>query len=164
LPRRFFGLGLFEALLEKAWGLRREDPGQMIQMSLLAAQIAQKLSARRYGAQKLLDFQCRAWTELGNAYRVADQLDAAYSAFCRAYTLYEQGTQDKAILIRLLDFQASLAADRRHFGLACTVLLTLQKQYLAAGDRQRAGRALVSRALYTGYSGKPEEAIDLLQE
>jgi len=136
----------------------------MIQLSLLAVQVAPKLGARRFGAQKLMDFQCRALTELGNAYRVADQLDAAFSTFCHANTVYEQGTQDKSLLIRLLDFQASLAADQRHFGLACTVLSMLQKHHMTAGNDHQAGRALISRALYTGYSGRPEEAVGLLRE
>jgi tetratricopeptide (TPR) repeat protein len=157
------GLGLFEALLKRSWALRRDDPGLMIQLALLATMVARNLSVRHYGLKLIADFQCRAWAELGNAYRVADQLDSAQESLRHASELFEQGTGDKTLGIKLLGLEASLAADRRHFGLACNAMSLIYKYHRRLGDHHLAGRALISQGLYIGYWGKPEEAIKLLR-
>jgi tetratricopeptide (TPR) repeat protein len=136
----------------------------MIQLARLATRVAQNLDSRRYGAERVADFQCRAWAELGNAYRVADQLDSAEWALGQANELSELGSHDKVLWIRLLDLQASLAGDRRKFGLACSALTLVYKHHLQHGDKHLAGKALVGKGLYTGYAGRPEEAIGILKE
>ncbi|HEX2641782.1 MAG TPA: hypothetical protein VHU81_02240 [Thermoanaerobaculia bacterium] len=164
VPRKIQGLALFEALLARSWALRHEDPGQMIQYAWMATKVARNLSVRRYGVQKVADFECLAWAELGNADRVADKLDLAERAFAQAVRLYELGTGDKLLGIHLVDLQASLAADRRQFGLACQALSLVHEFHRNHGDAHFSGRALISKGLYTGYAGEPEEAIRLLQE
>jgi hypothetical protein len=164
VPRKIQGLALFEALLTRSWALRHEDPGQMIQYAWMATKVARNLSVRRYGAQKVADFECLAWAELGNADRVADKLDLAERAFAQAVRLYELGTGDKLLGIHLVDLQASLAADRRQFNLACQALSLVHEFHRNHGDAHFSGRALISKGLYTGYAGEPEEAIRLLQE
>lgn len=164
LPPRSFGPGLLEALLRRSWALRYEDPGLMIQLCLLATQVAKRLNVRYYGSERVADFQCCSWSELGNAYRVADQLSLAEAALSYADELSLQGTGDKLLGIRLLNFQASLAGDRLKFGLACTALSLLHDFYSSQGDSHRAGRALIGKGLYTGYAGRPAEAIQLLSE
>jgi len=164
IPSRQQGLGLFEALLKRSWVVRRDRPGLMIQLALLATLVARNLSVRRYGLKLVADFQCRAWAELGNAYRVADQLDSAQGALRHACELFEQGTGDKSLGIKLLDLEASLAADRRHFGLACNAMSLIYKYHRRLGDHHLAGRALISKGLYIGYWGRPEQAISLLRK
>jgi hypothetical protein len=164
VPRKIQGLALFEALLRRSWALRHEDPGQMIQFAWMATKVARNLSVRRYGIQQVADFECLAWAELGNADRVADKLDLAERAFARAVRLYELGTGDKLLGIHLVDLQASLAADRRQFRLACQALTLVHEFHRHHGDAHFSGRALISKGLYTGYAGEPEEAIHLLQE
>jgi tetratricopeptide (TPR) repeat protein len=158
------GLGLFEALLKRSWVVRRDNPGLMIQLTLLATLVARNLNVRRYGLKLVADFQCRAWADLGNAYRVADQLDSAQGALRHASELFELGTGDKTLGIKLLDLEASLAADRRQFGLACNAMSLIYKYHNRLGDRHLAGRALISKGLYIGYWGQPEEAIKLLRK
>ena len=164
LPRKWVGLALLDALIERSWALRRDDPSLMIQLSLLATRVAQGLDAVWYGTKRIADFQCRAWIELANAYRVADQLDAAWSAMGLADKLYEQGTEDKVLGIRLLDVQASLAADCRQFGRACQALSLIYKYHIRDKNQHLAGRALISNGLYIGYAGQPEKAIQLIRE
>jgi len=164
LSPKFRGLGLFEALLERSWALRHDDPGQMIQLAMLATQITRELDARKYGAEKLMDFQCRAWAALGNAHRVADQLESAQLALGYADELYHQGTGDKELGISVLDLQASLAGDCRRFGLACQTLTSIYHHHLKTGNSHLAGKALIGKGLYMGYWGKPEEALEILRE
>jgi tetratricopeptide (TPR) repeat protein len=158
------GLALFEALLTRSWDLRHDDPVQMVQYAWRATKTAKTLDVRRYGPERRADFECLAWAELGNANRVADKLDLAEAAFARAVQLYERGSGDKLLGIHLVDLQASLAADRRQFRRACQALTRVHEFHRGHGDSHLAGRALISKGLYAGYAGEPEEGIRLLQE
>lgn len=158
------GLALFEALLTRSWELRHDDPAQMVQHAWLATKTAKTLDARRYGPERRADFECLAWAELGNANRVADKLGLAEAAFARALQLYARGSGDKLLGVHLVDLQASLAADRRQFRRACQALARVHEFHRGHGDSHLAGRALISKGLYTGYAGEPEEGIRLLQE
>jgi tetratricopeptide (TPR) repeat protein len=162
VARKFRGLGFYEALLTRSWALRHEDPGAMVHLAWLATRAAARLSIRRYGKARVADFQCRAWAELGNAHRTADQLDRAEEAFARAVELYASGTNDASLGVRLLELQAALAADRRRFALASRALATVHDFHRRLGDLHLAGRALISRGLYEGYAGQLEEAVRLL--
>lgn len=164
-PRKGIGpLARFDALLERSWSLRYEDRERMVDLACAAVRVARSLNARKYGVEQVMDLQCRARAELGNAYRVAGQLDQAFDCFVHATRLHENGTKDTALRVRLLNLQASLAADRRQFGLACLVFGYIHDYYLGEGDDHLAGRALIKRGLYTGYSGEPEQALRLLQQ
>lgn len=162
LPSHVSPLAIFEALLTRSWALRHENPHQMRQLAWLAYQLTDHKSLHRLDFSQLMDLRCRACAELSNAYRVADHLDLADETLVRAMSFYEIGTGDRLLGIRLLGVQASLAADRRQFGLATHSLNLVYRFYRQHGDRHLAGRALISRGLYTGYAGEPERAIDLL--
>lgn len=116
------------------------------------------------GAAAVADLQFRAWTELGNAYRVADNLAASERALGRALDLFVYGTQDELLAARLFDVQASLLGDSRRFDLAETALDMVFAIHLRRGDRHLAGRALLSKGMYAGYQGDSEEAIRLMEQ
>lgn len=164
-PRKGIGpLARFDALLERSWSLRHEAPQRMIDLAEMAVRVAKTLDALEHGVREVMDIKCRAWAELGNAYRVTGQLDKAFGCFDHAVVLHDSGTRDAALRVRLLDLEASLAADRRQFGLARLILGYIHDHYLHSGDHHLAGRALISQGLYTGYSGEPEQALRILQE
>ncbi|HSK79574.1 MAG TPA: hypothetical protein VLQ45_24175, partial [Thermoanaerobaculia bacterium] len=167
LERPLKGIGhlaRFEALLERSWSLRHEDHSRMIDLAQAAVRVAKAFDAKTRGVKQAMDLRCRALAELGNARRVAGQLDEAFDCFDRAIRLHNDGTGDAALRIRLLDLQASLAADRRQFGLACLVLGYIHNYHLSKGSDHLAGRALISQGLYKGYAGDAEEAVRLLKE
>lgn len=155
-------LAVYEALLEKSWTLRRENPKEMIRFAQAAALVAKTLDKRQLGKKRWFDLNARAWGELANAHRAADDLDQAGEAFERAFELLRQGTGDKAVQARLHDLQASYYGTRRWFKLALKSLDSVHAFHTRNGDSHRAGRALVSKALYTIYSGQPEQALALL--
>jgi tetratricopeptide (TPR) repeat protein len=105
-----------------------------------------------------------AWGELANAYRVADRFREAEQAFGQAYEFFRQGTQDRRLLMRLLDLEASLLGSRREFGRALERLTTLSSMYRAAGEIHLAGRTLITKALYLYYKGDSQEACRTLEE
>jgi len=156
------GVALVEALLERSLTLRPEAPGTAVELARCAAQLAEGLSAGELGPMQLADLRCRAVIELGNTYRVADDLDPAEAALRRATELFLLGTRDDLLGARLFDVQASLYAARRHFDLAVTSLDIVADVYRRHGDEHLAGRALISKGIYIGYKGDAQEAVRLI--
>jgi len=163
-PRLLRDLTACRTLLEMCQELRYEDPKRMVDAGFLAVYTADRLSLRRYGAQRVADLRCRARIELSNAYRVADRLDDAERVLGEASEAFQAGTRDDLLEARLSDVSASLLADRRCFEEAGEALDTVHAIYQRRGDRHLAGRALISKGIYVGYGGAPEEAIRLLRE
>jgi tetratricopeptide (TPR) repeat protein len=164
LPFRMGKLARLKGLLAASWSLRHEDPAQMIQWAFLAVKCAERLDARRFGIQRVFDFQSRAQAELGNAYRVTDQLDRAQAALDRARQLFELGTRSEVLETHLLELEASLDADCRRFNAACIKLEKVFRYHLRNFDQHLAGRALLTKGLYTSNAGNPEEALLLLKK
>jgi tetratricopeptide (TPR) repeat protein len=162
LPRTIGDLARMEAFLEHAWQLRHEDPRRMVQFSWLAAQVSLKLDPRRHGPAQVSDLQARAHAELGNAYRVADQLHEAGDILTRARGFFERGTHDEALEARLLELEATLAADCRQFGRAAMDFLKVFKFHNRHRDFHLSGRVLIKMGLCAGYAGDTEKAIRLL--
>jgi tetratricopeptide (TPR) repeat protein len=158
------GIPDFEALLARSWALRLEDPAEMVRLAGEARDLAERLAPGELGPQDAADLQCRAWVELGNAYRVADRLSQAEQALGRATELFVQGTQDELLAARLFDVQASLLGDCRRFELAGSALDLVFAIHRRRGDPHMAGRALISKGVYAGYQGQTEEAIRLVEQ
>lgn len=162
-PARLRGLAGVEALLRKSWEIRYEDPHEMVFRAGLAAAWARRLDPERFGAGFVRDVQCRTLIELGNAYRVADELDTAQKTLDEAARVILEGTGDELLEARLCDVQASLYAARRFFAASCEALDTVHAIHQRRGDCHLAGRALLSKAVYIGYQGNLGEAEVLLR-
>jgi len=163
-PRRLRGLASIEALLQKSWELRQDDPQKMLHFALLATIEAAKLDPDLLGAAQVDDLRCRASLELGNAYRVANRLQEAEEALGEAGEFFRSGTGDNRLKARLLDVQASLYGDQRCFDRCFATLDVVIALYRESGENHLAGRALITKAVHTGYANEPDRAIDLLQE
>jgi tetratricopeptide (TPR) repeat protein len=164
LPRRLKTGDRVDVLLGRSWAMRHENPTLMVQLAELAVHQSKRLDTRTHGVQAALDLQGRALGELGNAYRVMDQLDLAAVTLGKAREFLEMGSGEEALKARLQELEASLAADRRQFGIASNLLLGVQAFHQQKGDPQLTGRILILRGLYTGYAGELEKGIGLLQE
>lgn len=165
-PSDLKGLPAYEAFLARSWSLRHDDPEEMVRLALFATLIAGRLDPKVHGPEVVKDLECRAWAELGNAYRVADDLDAADFALGRAAELSLEGTRDELLEARLFDLQASLHGARRSFAAALQTLDVVHEVYIRHGDLHMAGRAIIKKGIYSGLSGLAndlEEAIRLLQ-
>lgn len=158
------GLAVYEALLTRSWAVRFDDPREMCHLARAAVEVAKHLDAKIHGGPAVKDYQARALGELANAYRVADRLYEAEQAFGIAFSLAREGSGDARLRMRLLDLEASLLGIQREFGLALPRLTTLSELHREAGDPHLAGRALVTKALYTFSAGKPLEALRINSE
>jgi tetratricopeptide (TPR) repeat protein len=163
-PQRLRGLASIEALLQRSWDLRQDDPKQMLRFALLATIEAGKLDPGALGATQVEDLRCRAALELGNAYRVTNRLQEAEEALGEAAERFWRGTGDSRLKARLLDVRASLYGDQRFFELCFASLDTAIALYREAGESHLAGRALIKKAVHTRYANELAGAIDLLQE
>lgn len=152
-----------EALLELSYEARCRDPREMLRLAFIARYASRNLDPRRYNPALIADLQARAWAELGNAYRVNDEFEAAEDAFAHAIGLLEEGTGDALLLARLLDVEASLRRSQRRLPEAIELLGDLSNLYEQIGEIHLAGRALISRGINTYYDGKAGEAVTLLR-
>jgi tetratricopeptide (TPR) repeat protein len=155
------GFGVYEALLDRISSLRHEDPQEMVRLARMAVDVAEALDPATFGDRQVADFQARAWGELGNALRGADDLWEAQAAFERAFDVLERGTGSTALIARLHDLHASLLGTQRRFELAFLALDVVRDLYREIGDSHSVGRVLVKKALYLQYSGRSEEALQV---
>ncbi len=161
---RFWTLDLFTTLLEKSRELRHDDPAGMLRLAQLAQHAADRLDSGRYGMRETLDLRVRAWAELANAWRVREDLAQAQDAMARALELQAGGNGSPALLARLADLRASLYCDQRQFPEAFRMLDEAHALYTQREDTHEAGRMLITKGLYTGYMGRPDQALPLLAE
>jgi tetratricopeptide (TPR) repeat protein len=159
--------GQVETLLEKSRALRHDDPARMLELAKLARQAADRLVPEAQGPrdqQHTVDLRSRAWAEMANAYRVNDDLPQAEAAMAWAMELHGEGTGSPLLLARLADLSASLFCDQRRFREAFRMLDTAHILYRQQGEQHEAGRVLIMKGLYTGYTGNPEEGLQLLSQ
>jgi tetratricopeptide (TPR) repeat protein len=164
VPEPLQGVPLFESLLQRSWSLRHESPSEMVRLAERARGIAESMRLSDLSPQSLADLHCRAWIELGNAYRVADDLAAAERALGRATERFLEGTQDELLAARLFSVQASLLSDGRRFHLAETALDLVVGIHQRRNDSHEAGRALLKKGIVVGYQGRSEEALQLITQ
>jgi tetratricopeptide (TPR) repeat protein len=157
-------LGTLKALLERSWAVRHANLDEMKRFARLAVEVAGRLHPRWHDERDAADWQARAWGELGNALRAADDLDEAARAFSTAFTFFHQGNQEARLKARLHDLYASFLGARRKFDLAFAALDIAHAAYLELGDSHLAGKALATKAMYLHYSGQPEAAVVVNQQ
>ncbi|MDP9121025.1 MAG: hypothetical protein M3O15_06600, partial [Acidobacteriota bacterium] len=161
-PRRNRSLETYEALLARSQAERHDDPVLMVELAWLASRLAGHLDGADHTPAEVADRQARAWGELANAYRVSGNLEQAERTMVQALGFSMLGSGDPAIGARLCDLRASLLGDQRHWKAAFGLLDVAHATHLQQGDRHNAGRALISKGIYTGYSGEPESAVELI--
>jgi len=160
----FWTWALCETLLDRSRALRHDDPSRMLSLSRLACQAADHLLPEIHGRQTTMDLRSRAWAEMANAYRVNDDLPQSEAAMAWAMELHSEGTCSAVLLARLADLSASLFCDQRRFREAFRMLDTAHILYRQQGETHEAGRVLIMKGLYTGYTGNAEEGLQLLSQ
>ena len=161
---RFHTWGVYARLLDRSRALGVQSPADAHHLARLALLVADRLDTSLYQAESIEDLRARAWTYIGNTRRRRSNLTGAATAFRKAEIYLERGTGDPVELAMLLDLKASLLRAQRQFPRAMSLLKRSYTIFLAAGDRHRAGRALVSMEIIHNYAGSPEQGIPLLYE
>jgi hypothetical protein len=151
------------ALLDAGFSLRHQDPQATLRFARLARYAADRLSPTEFGQDPVADLRALAWAELGNAYRICDDLSRATRAMNRAVYWAERGTRSTLLLARVADLLASLLGAQRRCVEARQLLVLVHDIHENAGRLHLAGRALCSAANMAFLDGAFGEAILLLR-
>ncbi|MEA2562931.1 MAG: MalT-like region [Acidobacteriota bacterium] len=160
-PARLRGLEGLRALLDRSWEQRRESPRVMVALARAATAVAEKLNSRGLEEHEVWDHRCRAWGELANAQRVANDYERAAESLAEALRHLVRGSRSEELEVRLMDIHASLEGHRCHFYEAFDILDIIADIHLKRGDHHLAGRALISKGLFKAYHGESGEALNL---
>jgi tetratricopeptide (TPR) repeat protein len=161
---RFHTWGVFEQLIEASRAEASGDPKLSEELAKLALDLSEHLDISKYGAEAIEDLRARAWAFIGNAHRVRFELREAQHALDRALLHLRKGTRESWELAVWLDLKASLLRAQRRFDEAMRLLKRALVLFLAVGDRQRAGRTLISMDNVLHRAGQPEKGIPLLYQ
>jgi tetratricopeptide (TPR) repeat protein len=161
VERRLLLLGppLIELLQDKGSRLRFDDPEEMLSALRTACALADSLGFRRYGKKVVSDLRAQAWAELANAYRIADDMEGAGSAFARAREWAQMGTNSDAVYARLFELLALYLSDLRRFSEAIGLLEKSKDLYFRCEDTEAFVRSSICLGLVLGYSNEQERAI-----
>lgn len=125
-----------EAASRRGWA---EDPATAVEMAELAVEVAERLDPRSYGEALAGDALALAWAYLGNARRIASDLDRAEEALVRAEQLHRQFEADILTEAEILVFQASLRNTQGSHADGAALLDRALRLYREAGDLHQAG-------------------------
>jgi tetratricopeptide (TPR) repeat protein len=162
--RRFQSLALCDLLLDESCDAGSHDSSDAIALAELGILVADHLDTRYYGSAVVHDMRSRAWAYLGNARRLASDFAGAEQALRFAEALAEDGSADPLEEARLLDLKALLLGDQGWFEEAAEMLDTVVEIYEDVKDLHRKGRTLISKGVYLGCSGRPQQAVELIAQ
>lgn len=161
---RFASWGLCELFLERSFEARFDDPAESEALAELAVEIADRLSPEVYGRLSVADLRAWSWSYLGNARRIRSDLRGADEAFVQAQDFLEEGSADPHLRGDILYLMASLRCDQRRFAEALKLLDRALRLYRRAEEFHLVGLALAQKGAVLGDSGRPEEAVPVLEQ
>jgi len=158
-----------KAWLARAESYRHRDTRRARECAALAWGTAAKLTPEGFAPGVLSGLFADIWAELGNAHRVAGDLDLAERAFAEAALCLTREEEHPLRIARHADLVASYFLDARCFTLADEIYGRLANFYRGVGNAHAAGRVLILRAQVQGklqdFAAATEyllEAVDLL--
>ena len=150
---------LASLLIDTSYARTRDQAAEARELAELAERVAVALAPRAPAASRRLAISAKA--HRANALRVAGELKSANDLMSEAIAATEgEGGQLRA---EVLDLAASLAKDQRRWSDAEALLETAIEQYGEIGCFTELARALVNRAEVASLSGKPAEALEVLE-
>jgi tetratricopeptide (TPR) repeat protein len=162
--RCFRTLAVCELLIDTSFEAGFRDAGHSIELAELGLLLATLLDGDHYGHSVVQDLQARAWAYLGNARRIAFDLAGAEEALDQAERLAEGGSADPLEEARILDLRASLLGDQGRYEQAADLLDVVIDIYHDLREPHRKGRAMISKGVFLGNGGWPEEAIHQIRK
>lgn len=160
---RFQSWGLAELMLQEAERVQAADSGRSAELARLALAVADRLGISAEIEAFVHDLRARAWSQIGNASRVSNDLVAAEAAFETAWSYHRQGSGDPLEKARLLALTASLLRTQRRLGEAEAQLVEAVRTYRRGGASHRAGMAMINLANVLREQERHGEAIVQLE-
>ena len=160
---RFHLVKLCQRLQDESREAWADNPARAVELADLSTAVAEHLDVRVYGEGLVADTRALAWAYLGNALRIASDLQGAERALERARVLQEALGSDLLAEAEILGFRASLRNTQGRFDEAAGLLDRSLQLYREAGDRHQEGRTLILKGMVAGEGGNLREAIRLLR-
>jgi len=160
--KAFEGAPLVELVMERSWASRYDDPQRMISLAETARVLADNLSVRRYGRKVVADLRARAWSELGNAYRVADKPGMAESALGCAAACAKQGTGNLKLMVHILYYWSAVLRETRALPDSAETLKLIIPYFRWLGDHETLLSALIGLGLVYEHENEPEKAVAVI--
>jgi tetratricopeptide (TPR) repeat protein len=147
--------GLAVVLCRESEKAAADRPPRALELAEAAVQVARKVPGA-FGVR--LQGSCTGY--LGNAQRVCCQLDRSEKSFAEAQRLWREGEDDAGLLSEayLLDMEASLRRDQRHFHRA----IELHDQAIEEAGPDELGLFLLNKSATLEEKQEPEEALQML--
>jgi tetratricopeptide (TPR) repeat protein len=161
---RFRTLAVCELVIERSFEERFRSADRAVELAELGLFLARQLDGERYGRSVVMDLQARAWAYLGNARRMVFDLPGAEAALLQAERLMETGSADPLEEARIFDLRASLLFDQGRFEQAAELQDAVVDIYESLREPHRKGRAMISKGVFLGQAGWPEEAIRVIRK
>jgi len=156
------GAPLVELVMQTSFGFRYSDPAKMVALAKTARVLADHLSVKRYGRRIVADFRARAWAELGNAYRVGDNFDAAGAALRCAVACARSGTGSPKLAAYILHRWSVYLRASRVLPESAEIFKLIIPYFWQAGDRESLVSALIGLGLVYEEESEPEQAVVVL--
>ena len=157
---RFRSWGLFELLVDLSRRDVPDDPVRAEALLRLALEVADHLNPDEYGPGSTEAAKARAWTWLGNAWRVRGDFRQAERAFQTAEVFLSQSWLDPLDEALLLELKAPLRRVQGRFDEALDLLAEAIAIYREVNEPHLQGRALMINGLVLRYQGNLQGAAD----
>ena len=155
---RFRTWALCERVARESIRAAPNDPGQALELALLALLIAERFAGE---ASLRLALQGYAWAHVSNGRRVCNELPAAEAAFARASTLWEAGDPGLLNPAWLPRLEASLRRGQRRFAEA---LRKIDEALALDTEGELRGEILLSKSAIFQILGDPGGSAAALAE
>jgi tetratricopeptide (TPR) repeat protein len=157
---RYQTWGFFELLADLCHDVLVQEPRKAEDVARLALDVAEQLSAVRYGAPAVEAAKARAWTHLANALRVLSDFRQAEQAFQTAELHLSRSWLDPLDEALLLEFRAPLRRAQGRFEEALEMLDTAIAIYREVNEPHLHGRVLLIKGVTFHYQGNLEAAAE----
>jgi tetratricopeptide (TPR) repeat protein len=157
---RFQIWALFELLVDLSRQAVLDDPGRAEELLGLALDVVERVSPSEYGPGSTEAAKARAWTWLGNAWRVRGDFRQAEKAFQTAEVFLAQSWVDPLDEALLLELKAPLRRAQGRFDEALELLAEAIAIYREVNEPHLQGRALMVNGLVLRYQGNLQGAAD----
>ena len=151
---------LLQARAREAWA---SAPAAALEFADLAVEVTRYLDPGRYGSCVVEDARARAWSHLGNAFRISSDYWRADQALHQAWSHHALAGEDAYTETELLTFTSSLRKDQNRYQEAVQLSDRAIALYREGQDRHLEGTALILKGLTLGQAGRNHEAIPVLR-
>jgi tetratricopeptide (TPR) repeat protein len=160
---RFHSWILAAQLLEECRKLTFDQPRGGERLARLTLDLLGRLDPKIYSERLIRDLEGRAWAVLGNALRVAADLDGADRAFDRGSRCLAD-SHDPFEQAEFLALLGTLRRDQRRFDQALQAFEKAQTWYEQIRERDRIPRILAKKGVLWLERAEPARAADLFLE